>query len=319
MNALPRILLAEDEEIIAVVVRDLLSAHGFRVVVCADGATAWDCLQADGEGFDVVLLDREMPQMDGMALLQRIKNDPALAHTPVVMETAQGDQNSIREGLAAGAYYYLTKPFEPELLVAIVRAAVIQAYEYRHLIESVRRAERPLTMMQAGTFRFRSLDEAHLLASYLARACPQPERVIHGLQELLVNAVEHGNLEISYAEKSSLMACNDWRHEVLRRLQMPAYRDRYVVVHYQRGTDTIQFTITDQGQGFDWERYLDFSPDRAFDLHGRGIAMASKISFDRLRYEGIGNTVVATVLAGAGDSTRSDRHPTHSGYAHAQA
>jgi hypothetical protein len=51
--------------------------------------------------------------------------------------------------------------------------------------------------------------------------------------------------------------------------------------------------IIDQGQGFDCRDYLDFSTERAFDLHGRGIAMAGKLSFDSLSYLGCGNTVVA--------------------------
>ncbi|MCP4219209.1 MAG: ATP-binding protein, partial [bacterium] len=59
--------------------------------------------------------------------------------------------------------------------------------------------------------------------------------------------------------------------------------------------DEIRFTIKDQGKGFDLESYMDFSPDRVFDNHGRGIAMANKFSFDRLEYEGCGNRVMAVV------------------------
>ncbi|MDP2828343.1 MAG: response regulator [Sulfuricellaceae bacterium] len=295
MNDPTRILLAEDAEIIASIIQDLLSAQGYEVTVCADGLVAWEHLQKDGPGYDVILLDRSMPHMDGMELLGRIKSDPAIAHIPVIMETAQADRESIREGLAQGAYYYLTKPFEAEVLLAVVSAALQQSRDLREMVESVRRAERPLALMQTGCFRFHNLDEGRLLANYLARACPEPERAIHGLQELLVNAVEHGNLAISYAEKGALLLEGGWQEEVQRRLRLDQYCERYVEIHFQRQPGSLAFTIQDQGDGFDWQGYLDFSPDRAFDLHGRGIAMARKLSFDHLEYRGNGNTVIATI------------------------
>lgn len=294
----PHVLLAEDEEVIADIIRDQLEGDGFRVTVSSDGLEAWQRLHEDCPGYDVVLLDRGLPGMDGLELLRRLKGDPALARVPVIMETAQSDEHSIREGLGAGAYYYLTKPIQPDVLLAVVRAALEQARELNGLQESVRQAERPLVLLRHGSFRFRDLEEGRLLADYLARACPQPERVVQGLQELLVNAVEHGNLGIRYEEKSRLILEGAWHDEVLRRLDMPEYSAREVEVDFLRGPERLQFTIRDQGQGFDWRGYLDFAPERAFDLHGRGIAMAAKLSFDGLEYQGNGNTVLAWVKAG---------------------
>lgn len=301
MREATRILLAEDEEIIAIIIQDLLGAQGCQVSVCGDGQAAWERLQQDRPGYDVVLLDRGLPNLDGMELLRRIKGDASLAHIPVIMETAQGDKESIREGLSQGAYYYLTKPLQAEVLVAVVNAALQQSREYRDMADSVRQAEHPLTLLQTGTFRFRDLDEGRLLANYLARACPDPVRAIQGLQELIVNAVEHGNLEISYADKSTLLMEGGWQDEVERRLRLPEYRERNVEVAFRRQPDGLSFTIQDQGKGFDWANYLDFSPDRAFDLHGRGIAMARKLSFDQLEYRGNGNTVVATIKSTPAD------------------
>lgn len=292
------ILLAEDDPVIGEIIRDHLEACGMHVTVIADGRTAWDRLQSCRPGYDAIVLDRGLPNVDGMDLLARIKTTPYLSHVPVIMETALDDEASIRDGLQQGAYYYLTKPFRPEILVAVVKSAVQQSRELRDMLESVRRAERPLAMLHAGTFRFRELDEARLLANYLARACPDPDRVIRGLQELLVNAVEHGNLEITYTDKSALLLSDDWEDEVARRLTLPQYRDRVVEVEIHREPHELEFRIRDQGPGFDWRRFLDFDPERAFDLHGRGIAMARQLSFDRLQYQGSGNTVLAGVHLG---------------------
>lgn len=295
MNEQGRILLAEDDEIVTIIIRDLLDSHGFQVTTCTNGLAAWECLQTDRQAYDAVLLDLDMPLMDGMEVLRRIKNDSVLTHIPVIMETAQGDKESIREGLAQGAYYYLTKPFQPEVLLAVINAALQHGRAVRDMVARARRAERPLALLHSGCFRFRDLEEGTSLASYLAGTCPKPEQAIQGLQELLVNAVEHGNLAISYAGKGALIRDGSWQEEVQRRLHMAEYRDRYVEVDFQRRPESLRFTIRDQGAGFDWKDFLDLSPERAFDLNGRGIAIARKLSLDTIEFQGNGNTVIATI------------------------
>jgi DNA-binding response OmpR family regulator len=295
MNQNARILLVEDEEIIAIVIRDLLAAEGFLVTVCTNGFKAWETLQQEPNGYDLVLLDRGLPGMDGIELLRLIKGDRVLAAIPVIMQTARSDKKSIQEGLGQGAYYYLTKPIQPEILIAVINAALQQRHELQEMTEAVNSAGRPFTFLHSAVFRFRDLNEAKMLSHCLAQSCPEPERVIQGLQELMINAVEHGNLGISYAEKGELMLSGAWLDEIQRRLSLPEFNRRFVMVHFQRLPDKIVFTVQDQGDGFDWQDFMDFSPERVFDLHGRGIAMARLTSFDRLEYQGNGNTVSAVV------------------------
>ena len=149
--------------------------------------------------------------------------------------------------------------------------------------------------MRSAEFSFRNLQEAKNLALWLANVTLQPERTVTAYAELLINAVEHGNLGISYAEKSQLIKDDLWAEEVARRLQQPEYAGRFVAVSMEKTATEFIVTIKDQGQGFDWSNYLDFSPERLFDLHGRGIAMARMTGFDSLEYLGNGNTVVVTV------------------------
>ncbi len=297
MTLCKRVLLVEDEAIIAIVIKTLLEDAGLAVTVTTNADQAWQQLYENVSDYGAVVLDRGLPDMDGMTLLQRIKKNPAFAHLPVIIETAQSDKQSIREGLDNGAYYYLTKPFQPEVLLAVVNAALQQAQDYRDLVANVKQAESLLELLQQGCFQFRDVEQARSLAHNLARLCPEPQRAVQGLLELLVNAVEHGNLGISYADKGHLLMNGLWHQEIQRRLQLPEYCDRYVTVNFQRQADEVSFTIQDQGDGFNWQDYLDFSPERAFDLHGRGIAMACKLSVDRLLYQGNGNTVVAMFSA----------------------
>lgn len=288
------ILVVEDEAIVAEVVQLILVDSGYQVTLVGDAESAWTTLR-EGTAVDLVLLDRGLPGMDGLTLLKHLKADAALRHLPVVLQTGLDDARSISEGLAAGAYYYLTKPPQPALLPAVIRAALEQHRESALVQESLADIVQALRFLQEGTFRFRTFAEARTLAQSLARACPDPGRAVLGLQELLINAVEHGNYGLSYAEKSRLMVEDRWHQELARLAEDPACSRRQVTVRLARTPEALRLTIQDEGQGFDWRDYLDFSPARAFDLHGRGIAMARLTSFDDLQYQGNGNTVMVTI------------------------
>jgi anti-sigma regulatory factor (Ser/Thr protein kinase) len=157
-----------------------------------------------------------------------------------------------------------------------------------------------LNMLSSGEFVFQTLAEAHDLAAALSSLCQEPESASVGLIELLVNAVEHGNLGITYDEKSELRKNFNWEDEVARRLALPEYASRKARIALVHQGDDLEFTVSDEGTGFDWNKYLDFDPERAFDLNGRGIAMANKFSFSSLQYQGKGNVVVARAQARQG-------------------
>ena len=149
--------------------------------------------------------------------------------------------------------------------------------------------------LKTGEFEFRTLEEGNKLATLAANLCPESKMVVVGLWELLENAVEHGNLGISYDEKSRLNENGQLEAEIRRLLLLPEHAAKIVTLVVEKTGDEIHFTIQDQGEGFDWESYMKFSPERVFDSHGRGIAVANNLSFDRIEYQGCGNRVVAIV------------------------
>ena len=289
------ILVVDDEPVNLKIIHAILEGPEYRLDLAEDGGVGWARLQDETVVYDLVILDRMMPVMDGIALLKKLKALPRYRNVPVVMQTAAAAPEQVAEGLAAGAYYYLTKPYEPDALLAIVKAAL----EIRGLSKSHARGVRESRLVQplltSVAFRFRLIEEAEMLAALLAQYCPNPENAIIGLGELLVNAVEHGNLEVSYAQKARLKWENIWEEEIERRLLLPQYRDRSASVHMEQGAAELVFTIGDAGRGFDWRGYLDFAAERAFDPNGRGIAMAKKLSFSSLEYQGDGSTVVARI------------------------
>ena len=293
-----RVLLVDDEPLNLEILVDYFEGEEPFVVDTANGGeAAWQLLQDPGKNFRLILLDRMMPGLDGIGLLKRIKSDPRLSSIPVIMQTAASAAEQIREGLEAGAYYYLTKPYQPAALTAIVRVALADAADQAAAVRrSVEHAE-TLRLLEAADFHFATIDEANRLAGFLAALCPEADTAAMGLTELMINAIEHGNLEITYAEKSALKRTDGWEAEVARRLALPANRAKTARIAVRRTADEIVFTIRDEGRGFDWQRYLDFDPVRAFDPNGRGIAMAGRMSFSRIEYCGSGSEVVAAVAA----------------------
>ncbi len=295
MGQLSHILLVEDEDIIAAFIEYTLGEQNIEVLRVSTTEAAWDILNAANREFGAIILDRQLPDGDGMALLRRIKGKSTLRDIPVIVETSVDEPEAIREGLAAGAYYYLTKPLEAKVLWAVIDAALAQRKSFLETLAAVREGSQAFAFLESGVFRFRTLAQATKLAQALARICANAQRVAMGLQELLVNSVEHGNLEISYAEKTKLVMSGTWATEVDRRLKDEKYANRWVRVSCERSRDHLVLTITDQGQGFDWARYLDFDPKRALDPHGRGIALARLSGLESLQYIGNGNTVSVTV------------------------
>ncbi len=291
-----QLLIVDDEPFNLEIIAEYFDGAGYQLASFESGDAAWEALAAPESNFDLAILDRMMPGLDGISLLKRIKADPRLAKIPVIMQTAASAPEQLREGLQAGAYYYLTKPYERDSLLSIARAALSDAATRADLQQRLREHENALQLMSEGLFEFRTIEEAAGLASFLAQATPCPSSAILGLSELLINGVEHGNLGISYAEKGELKRLDCWQQEIIRRSALDEYRDKRVRVQLTREPGRLRLRITDDGKGFDWRKYLDFDPERAFDPNGRGIALARLGSFDSLDYEGCGNVVVATLV-----------------------
>jgi DNA-binding response OmpR family regulator len=120
-----RVLIAEDEESIVASLEFLMRRAGYETRIARDGPAAMARL-ADFAP-DLVLLDIMLPGLSGFDICERIRADPGLAATRVLMLTARGSQTDEVRGLAAGADAYVTKPFATQELVSRVRALLGEA------------------------------------------------------------------------------------------------------------------------------------------------------------------------------------------------
>ncbi len=171
------------------------------------------------------------------------------------------------------------------------------------MVASAREETRSLEMLTEGRFELRTLDEARRLASALATRFPDPAAAGLGLLELIVNAVEHGNLGISTAEKARLLRSGTWEVEVRRRLALPANAAKRVRVELRRDESSLTVLVSDDGPGFDWTRFRELDPARAFEPNGRGIALARQLSFPEMEYIGRGNAVRVVVALPVADES----------------
>jgi two-component system OmpR family response regulator len=115
-----RVLVAEDEPRLAALLEQSLVEAGWEVDVYADGRSAYDAVLAAGIGYDILLLDWMLPQMDGVSLCRRLRE--LGVRTPVLMLTARTTVPDRIAGLDAGADDYLVKPFDLDELLARLRA-----------------------------------------------------------------------------------------------------------------------------------------------------------------------------------------------------
>ncbi|MDH5425554.1 MAG: response regulator [Gammaproteobacteria bacterium] len=289
------VLIVDDEAINRLLLNEYIVDAGYDPVHAECGTQALENLYKEPDRFSAVLLDRMMPDMDGLSVLKEMKSNTALHDIPVIMQTAKAMKSEIQEGLECGSYYYLTKPFDRKTLLTVLKAAVDQFRAHELLISELNDTTNSFSLLQSGMFECTTLEEARNLSKLLAICCPEPNKTVTGLSELIINAVEHGNLGITYDEKTILLRDDVLYEEINKRLSLDAYKDKRVTIEYQRSDSNISFLITDMGMGFDYKNFMEKDLSDILDSHGRGIAMAKLLSFSNIEYFGCGNQVKATI------------------------
>jgi CheY-like chemotaxis protein len=118
-HALGRVLVVDDDEVIRRLIAVNLQLEGFDVETAVDGQ---DCLERVGEiGPDVITLDVMMPRLDGWETAVQLRKSPETAHIKVVLITARAQEDDKTRGGRVGADAYLTKPFDPNEMIRVVR------------------------------------------------------------------------------------------------------------------------------------------------------------------------------------------------------
>jgi len=285
-----RVLLVDDDEITLRMLGHTLEQAGYETRAAEDGARGLEIFEDFAP--DLVLCDIEMPEMNGLELLAAIRERSAEAI--VVMATACGSESYAIEALRARANDYLRKPVEPRQLLALLK-------KYAGALEpaSIATEMANLIVRNAITYQIdNSIDRIYNIIDHMlmqaGRALTQDDRLAIrlGLGELITNSIEHGNLGITYEEKTEALVEEGKFFELVKtRLMEPERAERKVTIQFKMDESGWEWVIEDEGEGFDW-RSLPKEPDGGdlWAMHGRGI-LISRFPFDEFEYRGAGNIV----------------------------
>ena len=273
-----------------------VQGRGFSIIAAPDPATALTMIGQAAP--DIVITDVFLPEGAGLTLVKELKARHETC--PVIVMANNAPEDLIVEALRVGAADYLHKPItEEELAHALQRA--------RDLLPSglldmpgLSRSEYRLTVES---------DPTHIpgIISWLIKTTAStlpPMQRLHlqgALQELLFNAIEHGNLEIFYQEKQEALASGCYDQLLAQRLGQARLRDRRVTIQvfHDKSAAQLVYRITDEGKGFKWRSLLTRSKEvlESDAANGRGIFLTRSF-FPSLAYNERGNEVTITVPLG---------------------
>lgn len=294
-NKNAKILIVEDDRTARLHAITLLEKDRYDILEAENGEEALEIIKREGVSLDAILLDREMPKMNGIQFIKELRKIPKVNKLPVIMVTGHDKPEQIEEAIASGVFFFLSKPVNKEVLNTITDAAVRESIQRKRLSKEIEKHKVSFSLIEACQYKFQTLPEAESLAGFISNIFPDPERSLVGIAALLVNAVEHGSFGLSYEDKTELLANNSWREELLKRAELPENKHKFVQVKLWKEPKGIYMKIDDMGKGFEYQKYMNMDASRANDNHGRGIAQANLVSFDALRYNEVGNSVTAFV------------------------
>ena len=124
-----RLLLIDDDPNLILLVKDYLEFRGYEVITAENGREALEVLEQEIP--DMIICDVMMPEMDGYAFVNQVRQDERTSWIPILFLSAKGQSQDKIKGLNIGADVYMVKPFEPEELVAQVEASLKQAFRQR--------------------------------------------------------------------------------------------------------------------------------------------------------------------------------------------
>jgi len=255
-----------------------LMDFNISTIVVKNSAHAMQVLSEEHYLVHFILIDKNLITKEPLFISQ-LRMHHQHRHIAVAVYNSDPKDNDPVEGFMIHS---------PEALETLLPSLTLYA-------EKTKSMKSDLGQIIQGTFHFKTLPQGALLAQYLAQQFPDPNQSLVGITELFINGVEHGNLDISYEDKSALLASGRWTEEVEMRLAQDAHKDKYVSVFFTKTAEYIELIVEDCGAGFEWADFETIDPKRLLASHGRGIMMAKSVSFSHLAYEGHGNRVRARV------------------------
>ena len=255
-----------------------------KLVVCS----SYDQHLIESTDLDLIVLSLNK---DGLDQLVRLKRKSITEWIPVVLINDSEDTTIHEEALKKGAFDIYQASYSSRDLDSILTSGLNLSITFNKFNKNIAEHHQFFKYINSLDLQFKTIEEAHITAKSLSFLCEDSNKVAMGLSEIFINAIEHGNLGISYEDKTYHQENNTWKMEIESRLKMSQYREKVVSVTAARIGQIIEFTVTDEGLGFDFSQFIFKVPEDLNSSHGRGITMARMIAFDHLEYIHPGNCV----------------------------
>ena len=288
------ILVVDDEKPIRKILNKLLVRGGYRIVEAANGREGLELFRERRP--DIVITDIRMPEMGGLDLLMAIKKESPDACVAVM--TGYGSEEVAIQAIRSGACNYFKKPFNTaEFMYAIGVLAELVGHRKGQKFDNTILTGETKTFLMGSRF-----SQIYPVISELTRTLADypfdVESVQIALLEMITNAIEHGNLEISLEEKQKALQEGTLKDLYRIRTASPECAGRKVEIHYEFTPARAAFTITDEGKGFVCASLPDPSdPRNIMEVSGRGIIM-TRLLMDETKYNDKGNAVTVVKVAG---------------------
>ncbi len=270
-----------------------LQRLGFGLIHIREDLAALDDLDRYAANADAVLLDWRCEAEKSYQFADALARKCAEVGLPVLTLAASSRAHDIQLALEAGLSNLLSMPCQ----LADLKAAVETLGRHGRAAQEPASGDMDdaFTLLDNCRFRFRTPEDVDKLVPLIARMFPRPERAASGIAELMMNAIEHGNLEIGHERKADWVARRVYQNELLKRLHTPPYSTRWAEVIITRRADGVMIVIMDEGCGFCWQNFIGAADERkcASDTEAGGIAKAQRDSFDDIRFNHLGNQVTA--------------------------
>ena len=286
-----KILIVEDDNSSRMYLENLIELNGYDYKSASNGMEGLNIF--DTFNPDIVITDIQMPVMDGLEMLETIRSKKS--ETIIIITTAYGSENYAIQALHLGANNYLKKPVAGYDLLPLLKK-----YEKIKFGKNIDNYKQGKVLSKRFKIEFKtSIKNIPNIVDNILNQSSGPyeenERinVELGLVELITNALEHGNLEISAQEKINALNENRLEELYFEKENKPELSSRKLTVTFTMDTESCEWIIEDQGNGFDWKNIKDpTKDDNILELSGRGIFISGFL-FDELEYSGRGNIVRA--------------------------
>ena len=288
-----RLLVVADNADTQAVILEHAKAKGHSVISAANpavGLTTFDMTQPD-----IVVVDLFSPEQKGITLVKQIHERRPTC--PVVLLIDAGQAESTMEGLRAGALDYVQQPIHEDAFAQVLQRAIQSLPATVDDAPGVERLEYVLLMGSDPSF-------VESTVTWLIQGTAMglvETRQLHlraALQELVMNAVEHGCLELRYHDKVEAMEKDQYDELIRRRRQDASLQDRRVTIRaiYDTRQQSLTYQIADEGKGFNWKEWLKSGVEvcPTGDVSGRGIFLVHSF-FPDIKYNDRGNEVMFTV------------------------